>query len=208
MDSSTGNDDELCKVDQIPNGSGGGSGEPITKGKKKKNKGEQVNDAQQESGATPSAGNKESDQLSESNATVVVRQINQELAEFREQLKKSQELFSVLRFNSTQSISLTKSCPGLTVDQNEALSKSSSTNHNNKSVSCGTQTDSPVIETPVLAQKLALRSASTCAATQLSHQDHHHHHLNLMMSGGGLPDFMTNDSMDNPSFDKLSDDGR
>lgn len=34
--------------------------------------------------------------LSESNATAVVRQINEELAEFREQLKKSQELFTVL----------------------------------------------------------------------------------------------------------------
>lgn len=34
--------------------------------------------------------------LSESCATEVVRQINEELAEFREQLKKSQELFTVL----------------------------------------------------------------------------------------------------------------
>lgn len=34
--------------------------------------------------------------LSESNATAVVRQINEELHQFREQLKKSQELFSVL----------------------------------------------------------------------------------------------------------------
>lgn len=180
----------------------------------------------------------EGEVLTESNATAVVRQINEELAEFREQLKKSQELFSVLvslilreilrglfciprellcqfhisflqRFSSCQSISLTKSCPGLALDPNNdsnsklfLINNSSivdTGNANNKVVSCSTQTDSPVIETPVLAQKLCLVSSSS---SPLGHSTLHHdlaqHHF---LSSPG-------DSMDNAMFDKLSDDGR
>jgi len=72
-------------VDQAPNavGSGRDTGE------------EPMNDAQQ---ASDSAAEKsELDlKLSKSDPTVVVKQLNQQLAEFRDQLKKNHQLFPVL----------------------------------------------------------------------------------------------------------------
>lgn len=87
MDSSsldaTADVDEACVVDGSKKGGSLRNGSDSSKRRHKTKKSE-----------GPEGNNGEL--LSESNATEVVRQINEELAEFREQLKKSQELFTVL----------------------------------------------------------------------------------------------------------------